>query len=53
MGRAFTNGSEDRRAIPGGVISKTQKMVLDAALHYKVQIKPFRERSKTVRYSSV
>ena len=39
MSRVFTNGPVDRGSIPGHVISKTQKMVLDAALlntqHYK------------------
>ena len=39
--RVFTNGSGDRGSIPGRVIPKTQKMVLDAALlntqHYKVR----------------
>ena len=28
----FTNGPRDRGSIPGRVIPKTQKMVLDAAL---------------------
>ena len=39
----WPNGPEDRGSIPGQVIPKTQKMVLDAALlstqHYKVRIK--------------
>ena len=39
----FTNGPADQDSIPGWVIPKTQKMVLDAALlstqHYKVRIK--------------
>ena len=43
MSRVFTNGLEDRDSIPGQVIPKTQKTVLDAALlnpqHYKVWIK--------------
>ena len=43
VGRVFTNGLGDQGSIPGQVIPKTQKMVLDAALlntqHYKVQIK--------------
>ena len=42
MSRVFANGSGDRDSIPGRVIPKTQKMVLDAALlntqHYKVRI---------------
>ena len=41
--RVFANGSGDLGSIPGWVIPKTQKMVLDASLlntqHYKVQIK--------------
>ena len=43
MNRVFANGSEDRGSIPGRLIPKTQKIVLDAALlntqHYKVRIK--------------
>ena len=43
MVRVFANGPGDRGSIPGRVIPKTQKMVLDAALlstqHYKVRIK--------------
>ena len=42
MSEVFTNGPGDRDSIPGRVISKTQKIVLDAALlntqHYKVGI---------------
>ena len=45
----FTNGPGDLRSIPGCVIPKTQKMVLDASLlniqHYKVQIKGKVEQS--------
>ena len=41
--RVFANGSGDLGSIPGRVIPKTQKMVLDATLlntqHYKVRIK--------------
>ena len=43
ISRVFDNGLEDRGSIPGRVIPKTQKLVLDAALlniqHYKVRIK--------------
>ena len=43
MVRVFTNGLRDRGSIPGRVIPKTQKVVLDATLlntqHYKVEIK--------------
>ena len=49
MSRVFANGLGDRGSIPGRVISKTQKMVLDAALlntqHYKVGIKGKVEQS--------
>ena len=41
--RVFANGPGDLGSIPGRVIPKTQKMVLDASLlntqHYKMQIK--------------
>ena len=61
MSRVFANGLEDRGSIPGRVIQKTQKMVLDASLlntqHYKVRIKgkveQYRERSSTLPYTSV
>ena len=43
MYRVFANGPGDQGSIPGQVIPKTQKMVLDASLlntqHYKVHIK--------------
>ena len=48
--RMFTNGQGDLGSIPGRVIPKTQKMVLDASLlntqHYKVQIKGKVEQSR-------
>ena len=48
--RVFTNGPGDCGSIPGRVIPKTKKMVLDAALlntqHYKVGIKDTVEQSK-------
>ena len=61
MSRVFANGLKDQRSIPGRVISKTQKMVLNAALlstqHYKVRIKGkvehSRERSSSLSYASV
>ena len=61
MGREFANGPRNRSPIPGRVISKTQKSVLDAALlniqHYMVRIKgkaeQSRERSSTLSYTSV
>ena len=50
MSRMFANGPVDWGSIPGRVISKTQKMVLDAALlstqHYKVRIKDKVEQSR-------
>ena len=43
MSRVFAGGLGDHGSIPGWVIPKIQKMVLDAALlnpqHYKVRIK--------------
>ena len=55
------NGPGDRGSIPGRVIPKTPKMMLDAALlstqHYKVRIKgkveQYRERSSAIPYTSV
>ena len=49
MSRVFTNGPVDQGSIPGRVIPKTQKMILDAALlntqYYKVRIKGKVEQS--------
>ena len=43
VGRVFANSPGDRGSIPGRVIPKTKKKVLDASLlntqHYKVWIK--------------
>ena len=43
VGTVFANGPGNRGSIPGRVISKTLKMVLDTSLlntqHYKVRIK--------------
>ena len=43
MGRVFANGLEDLGSIPGHIIPKTFKMVLDTSLRntqeYKVRIK--------------
>ena len=43
MSRVYANGQGDWGSLPGRVIPKTQKMVLDATLlnsqHYKVSIK--------------
>ena len=50
MLRVFTNGPGDWGSIPGWIIPKTQKMVLDPSLlntqHYKVWIKGKVEQSK-------
>ena len=61
VGRAFANGPGDLGSIPGCVIPKTLKMVLDTSLlntqQYKVRIKgkveQSRERSSTLPYTSV
>ena len=54
VGRVFTSGPADLRSIPGHVIPKTLKMVLDASLlstqQYKVFIKGKVEQSP---YTSV
>ena len=50
MGRVFANGPGDLRLIPGRVIPKTLKMVLDTSLlntqQYKVRIKSKVEQTK-------
>ena len=61
MSRVFANGPGDLGSIPGQVIPKTQKMVLDSILlnteHYKVCIKSkveqSREWSNAFPYTSV
>ena len=61
MVRVFANGPGDLGSIPGRVIPKTQKMVLDATLlktqHYKIRIKGkvehSTERSSALPYSLV
>ena len=61
MGRMFANGPGDQGSIPGRVIPKDSKMVLDVALlstqHYKVGIKgrveQSREWSSALPYTSV
>ena len=46
MSRLFANGLRDRGSVPGRVIPKTQKMVLDAALfNTQVRIKGKVEQS--------
>ena len=59
--RVFANGLGDHGSIPGCVIPKTLKMVLDTSLlntqQYKVHIKgkveQSRERSSALPYASV
>ena len=61
MGREFAIGPGDLGSIPGSVIPKTLKMVLDASLlntqQYKVRIKgkveQSREKSNALPYTSV
>ena len=61
VGRVFANGPGDQGSIPGRVIPKTLKMVLDTSLlnsqQYKVRIKgkveQCRERSGALPYTSV
>ena len=61
VGRVFANGSGDLGSIPGRVIPKTLKMVLDTSLlntqHYQVRIKgkveQSREKSSALPYTSV
>ena len=61
VGRAFTNGPGNLGSIPGSVIRKTLKMVLDISLlntqQYKVCIKgkveQSKERSSTLPYTAV
>ena len=49
MVRVFASSSEDRGSIPGRVIPKTQKMVLDASLLIIVRIKEKAEQSRERR----
>ena len=61
MGRVFANGPEDLGSIPGRVIPKTLKMVLDTALlntqQYKVRIKgkvkQSREKNSALPFTSM
>ncbi len=60
-GRMFANGPGEQGSIPGNVMPKTFKMVLDTTLlnaqHYKVRfkgkVKQTREMSSTLPYTSV
>ena len=61
VGRVFANGPRDLGSIPGQVIPKTLKMVVDISLlntqQYEVRIKgkveQSRERSSALSYTSV
>ena len=61
VGRVFANGLGDMGSIPGSVIPKTLKIVLDNSLlntqQYKVRIKgkmeQFRERRSAFPYTSM
>ena len=61
VGRVFANGPRDLGSIPGGVIPKTVKMILDTSLlntqQYKVRVKgkveQSRERSSGLHYTAV
>ena len=46
MNKVFASGPEDQGTIPGRVISKTQKLVLDATQYYKVRSNNKLEQSK-------
>ena len=61
VGRVYANGLGDQGSLPGQVIPKTLKMVLDTSLlntqHYEVHIKgkveQSRERSSVLLYTLV
>ena len=61
MGKVFANGQGEQCSIPGRVIQKTQKMVLDATLlkaqNWEVRIKDkaeqSKERSRTLPYTAI
>ena len=61
VGRVFANGPGDLGSIPGRVIPKTSKMVLDTSLlntqpnkvRIKGKVEQFRERSSALPYTSV
>ena len=61
MSKMFANGPGDRPSLPGRIIPRTQKMLLDATWlytqHYKVRIKgkveQSREGNSALPYSSV
>ena len=55
VGRVCASSPEDQGSIPGRVLPKTFKMVLDTTQHYKVRIKgkveQSRERSSALPYT--
>ena len=61
VGRVFANGPEDLGSIPGRIIPKTFKMVLDTSLlntqqnkvYIKGKVEQSRERSSALPYTSV
>ena len=57
VGRVFANGPGDLDSIPGRVIPKTLKTVLDTSLlntqQYKGKVEQTKERSSTLSYTSV
>ena len=61
VGRVSANGPRDLGSIPGHVISKTLKMILDTALlntqqhkvHIKGKVEQFRERSSALPYTPI
>ena len=61
MSRVFANGLGDRDSVPGRVIPKTQKIVLDTSFfntqYYKVwnkgKVEQSRELSSALPYTSV
>ena len=57
VGRMFANGPGDLGSIPGRVIPKTLKMLLDTSLlntqQYKGKVEQSREKSSTLPYISV
>ena len=61
VGRVFASGPGDLGSVPGGVIRKTLKIVLDTSLlntqQYKVRIngkvEKSKERSSSLPYTSV
>ena len=46
MFRVFANDPGDLTSVPGRVIIKAPKMVLDASLHFKIRIKGKVEQSR-------